>query len=162
MSYWNNGKKGENDFVKLVKQYGGATLVHDTKLQYQDIDCKMKSDGRTVSVKDQYSADKFECFLFEYSQQRTSDGKSIQGNLQNCQADLYAICSPTKWFVFDAPKLKEFILSGTWKKLRTNSNTEKQNRQLKGENSYDRAWSYVISYKDLRESGALKWETKRI
>lgn len=161
--YWNEGKKGELDFCKLVEGWGGATLVHDLDLQHQDIDCIMNKDGRSVSVKDQHSADKFKAFMFEFIQIRTSDGATIQGNIHNCQADLYAICSPSTWFIFDAPKLKEFIhntpnltqrSTGKW--------AEENNRKVKGVNCYDRTTSYVLSYAVLRSSGTLLWEGKRI
>lgn len=163
MQYYNHGKKAELDFCKLVEKWGGATIVQDLNLQYHDVDVTLR-DGRTVSVKDQHSADKFSCFLFEYSQERTCDGAKIRGNLLNCQANLYAIASPTTWFIFDAALLKKYILdnSKTFKFIRTTNAVEARNRELKGNMCYDRTWNYVVSYEALRKCGALLWEGKRI
>lgn len=164
MAYYDGGKKGELDFCKLMEQYGGAYLVHDTINQYKDIDVVLNKDSRTVSVKDQSQGDKYKCFLFEYVQERTSDGAKIKGNIHNCQADLYAICSPTKWFIFDAKKLHTFIMNNKeeWKFRRTTAWAEQNNRKVKGANCYDRTYNYVISYDDLRNCDAFLWEGKRI
>jgi len=162
MKYYNNGKTGELDFCKLMDSFNSsAKLTSNLDLQYKDIDCILR-DGRTVSVKDQSQADKFKCFLFEKLQVRTEDGANIKGNIFSCQADLYAICSPTTWFILDAPKLKTFLSENTFKEIRTTCKTEAFNRKYKGIGCYDRTFSYVVSYKALEESNAFLWKGTRI
>lgn len=162
MEYYNKGKVGELDFCRLLRTlHTSAILTDDLDLQYKDIDCIMK-DGRTVSVKDQSQADKYNCFLFEYLQVRTSDNAKVVGNIHNCEADLYAICSPSTWFVLNAPALKEFIDDNDFKSIRTTNSTEAHNRLCKGLQGYDRTYSYVVTFKQLEDSGALLWKGKRV
>lgn len=163
-AYYNNGKKAEQQFVELIKNnnWFDGYITNDLKLQYQDIDVVM-SDGRTVSVKDQSLADKFNSFMFENVQIRTSDGARTSGNIHLCKADLYAIASPTKWFVLDAEALYNFISDNrhTLTRRKTTLKAEAANRRYKGYGCYDRTESFVITYNELRESGTLLWEGKR-
>lgn len=160
--YYNEGKKAELDFCKLMEKWGGGILIDDFNEQMKDIDVKLKKCGRTVSVKDQHSADKYQCFLFEHRQIRTSDLNSMNGNVISCEADIYAIATKTEWFIFDAPKLKALLMSGVYPDVYTNTRTEQMNRKKKGNNCFDRTISWRVTFKQLEESDSFLYRCKRI
>ena len=162
--YYLDGQKAELEFCNLLEAYGGATLETSTELQYKDIDLTIKKCQRTISVKDQTQADKFKAFLFEYRQESTVRGVSTDGCFNLCEADLYALASPAEWFVLDVVKFKAWVKANlpSIRTIRTTAQTEAYNRRVKGENSFDRTFNHVVTYKQIEESGALLYKCNRL
>jgi len=161
MKYYETGMKAEKEFCALMEDYGGAYLNTSMVQQNKDIDCTIRKDKRTVSVKEQHSADKFNMFLFEYKQIRTRDLETIDGNFISCEADLYAIATPSSWYIFDASKLKEYVNSNNWSTVYTTAYTESLNRKYKGMQGYDRTMSYKVPIKSLVNNGCFLYKCKR-
>ena len=166
MSYYLNGQKAELEFKCMMESYGRhCKLKSDVHSQYKDIDLVMFSpnweSNKTISVKEQLLADQYQTFLFETKQVRTLDGESINGNVQQCEAELYAVCSPSTWMVLDVVKLKDLIMDNTWEEQTTSLQTEELNRKYKGPRCYDRTINSKIPFESLRASDAFIWECER-
>lgn len=164
--YYKNGEKAEVEFKNLMLSKGrSCVLTSEIKHQYADIDLFLysrdKTSTKSISVKEQTLADKYSTFLFETVQIRTSDMAYIEGNIHQCQADLYAVCSPTFWFVFDAPKLKQWLKTQSLPEIRTTSATEAKNRKMKGNNCYDRTLCVKATYEALEACPAFLYKTSR-
>ena len=104
---------------------------------------------------------KYNTVLFEYLQVDTSNYSTMEGSFLKCEADLYAITYDDVWLILDAKKLKQFILSGIWKDVRTTAKAEQFNTNKRG-SKYTRTYNYKVPLDSLIGSNAFLWKGTRI
>lgn len=147
-----------------AKQFNGET-ISSKHLQYQDIDCYVKSaSGKklTASVKDQTYSTKqgYDTVQIELEQTNTRTNSKINGCFHKNKSDYYFWLvfyeGKEQWIIIKSSILKKYVQDNKdkLKKWCTSTSTESKNRSYN--RTYDRSEGVMININTMAKLGQLK------